>query len=56
MLEIWEGATDSNKAFGTLLIYLSKADCKIIYIRIDSLNILEDHLSNRKQKPKVNCY
>ena len=25
MLEIWEGATDNNKAFGTLLIYLSKA-------------------------------
>ena len=64
MLEIWKGATDNNKAFGALLTDLSKAfDClshdlliaklHAYGIDIDSLNILQDYLSNRKQKTKV---
>ena len=64
MLEIWKEATDNNKAFGALLTDLSKAfDClshdlliaklHAYGIDIDSLNILQDYLSNRKQKTKV---
>ena len=65
MLEIWKGATDNNKAFGALLTDLSKAfDCLIhgpliaklhVYgLDIESLNILQDYLSNPKQRTKVN--
>ena len=67
MLEIWKGATDSNKAFGALLTDLSKAfDC-LSYdllisklhacgLDIDSLNILQDYLRNCKQRTKVNSF
>ena len=64
MLEIWKGATDNNKAFGALLTDLSKAfDClshdlliaklHAYGLDIDSLNILQDYLSNRKERTKV---
>ena len=64
MLEIWKGATDNNKAFGALLTDLSKAfDClshdlliaKLLAygLDIDPRNILQDYLSNRKQRTKV---
>ena len=67
MLEIWKEATDNNKAFGALLTDLSKAfDClshdlliaklHACGIDIDSLNILQDYLSNRKQRTKVNSF
>ena len=60
MLEIWKEATDSNKAFSALLTDPSIAfDClshdlliaklHAYDIDIDLLNILQDHLSNRKQ-------
>ena len=59
MLEIWKEATDNNKAFGALLTDLSKAfDCLSYDLLIaklhaygtdiDSLNILQDCLNNRK--------
>ena len=58
MFEIWKGATDNNKAFRALLTDLSKAfDClshDLLIAKlhaygtdIDSLNILQDYLSNR---------
>ena len=58
MLEIWKAATDSNKAFDALLTELSKAfDCvshdlliaklHAYVLDTDSLNILQDYLSNR---------
>ena len=68
MLEICKGATDNDKVFGALLTDLSKAfDClshhdlliaKLhAYGRdIDSLNILQDYLSNRKQRTKVDSF
>ena len=67
MLEIWKEATDNNKAFGALLTNLSKAfDClshdlviaklHAYVIDIDSLNILQDYLSNRKQRAKVDSF
>ena len=67
MLEIWKEATDNNKAFGALLTDLSKAfDClshdlliaklHAYGIDIDSLNILQDYLSNRKQRTKVDSF
>ena len=67
MLEIWKEATDNNKAFGALLTNLSKAfDClshdlliaklHAYGIDIDSLNILQDYLSNRKQRTKVDSF
>ena len=65
MHEIWEGATDNNKSFGTLLTYLSK-DCLSHDLSIAKLytygydidlqNILQDYLSNRKQKTTVNPF
>ena len=59
MLKIWKGATDSKKGFGALLTDLSKDfDClghdlliaklHAYGLDIDSLNILQDYLSNRK--------
>ena len=61
---IWKGATDNNKAFGALLTDISKVfDCLShdllianLYaygLDIDWLNILQDYLSNRKQRRKV---
>ena len=42
MLEIWKGATDNNnKVFGELL---------------DSLHILQDYLTNHKQRTKVDSF
>ena len=60
MLEIWKGATDNNKAFVALLTDLSKTfDCfshelliaklNAYGLDIDSVNILQDYSSNRKQ-------
>ena len=59
MLETWKGTTGNNKAFGALLTDLSKVyDCcshDLLIAKlhaygfdIDSLNILQDYLSNRK--------
>ena len=67
MLENWKEATDSNKAFDALLTDLSKAfvclslDLLIVKlyahgIDIDSLNILQDYLSNRKERTKVDSF
>ena len=67
MLEIWKEATDNNKAFDALLTDLLKAfDCLIhdllitklhaYGIDIDSLNILQDFLSNRKQRTKLDSF
>ena len=67
MLEIWKGATDSNKSFGALWIDFSKAfDClshdlfiaKLLEygLNINSLNALEDYLSNRKQRMRVHSF
>ena len=67
MLEIWKGATDNNKASEALLTDLSKAfDClshdlliaklHAYGIDIDSPNILQDYLSNRKQRTKVDTF
>ena len=64
MLEIRKGAADNSKALGALLTDLSKAfDClshdlliaklHAYGLDIDSLNILQDYLSNRKQSTKV---
>ena len=64
MLEICKGATDNNKAFDQLLTELLKAfNCLIhnlliaklhVYgLDIDSLNILQEYLSNCKQKQKL---
>ena len=44
MLEIWRGTTDNNKAFGALLTDLSKLHA--YGLDIDSLNIIQDYLSN----------
>ena len=67
MLEIWKEATNNNKAFGALLTDLLKAfdwlshdlliDKLHAYgIDIDSLNILQDYLINRKQRAKVDSF
>ena len=67
MIETWKGAADNNKAFGALLTDFAKAfDClshdlliaKLHSqdIGIDSLNILQDYLSNSKQRTKVDSF
>ena len=67
MLEIYKEATNSNKAFGALLTDFLKAfDClshglliaklHAYGIDINSLNILQDYLSNRKQRTKVDSF
>ena len=53
MLEIWKGATDNNKASGDCLSHdLLIAKLHAYGIDIDSLNILQDYLSNRKHQQK----
>ena len=67
MLETWKEATGNNKALGALLTGLSKAaNClshdlfiaKLHACGLDlaSLKILQDHLSNRKQRTKVSLF
>ena len=57
MLEIWKGATDNNKASGDCLSHdLLIAKLHAYGIDIDSLNILQDYLSNRKQRTKVDSF
>ena len=67
ILEICKGATDSNKAFGVLLTDFSKAlDClsqdllianlHAYVLDINSLNILQDYLSNHKERTKVDSF
>ena len=62
-MEIWKGATDNNKAFGTLLTDLSKDfDClshdfliaklHACDLDIGSLNILQNYLSSRSKEQK----
>ena len=63
MLEILKEATDENKAFGTLADLLIAFDCfnhdlliAKLYaygLNINTLNILQDYLSNREQRIKV---
>ena len=64
MLQSWKEAVDKNKAFGALMMDLSKPfDCishdlltaKLYPYGIDllSLKILQDNLSNRWQRTKV---
>ena len=67
MLETWKEAADNNKAFGALLTDLSKAfDClshdlliaKLHAYGLDltSLKIVQDYLTNKKQRAKVNSF
>ena len=67
MLETWKEATDNNKAFGALLTDLSKAfDClshdlliaKLHAYGLDlaSLKLIQDCLTNRKQRTKVDSF
>ena len=67
MLEIWKEATDNNKIFSALLTDLLKAfDCLSYDLLIaklhaygtdiDSFNILQDCLNNRKQRTKVDSF
>ena len=67
MFEVWKEATDNNKAFRALLTDLSKVfDClsrdllvaKLHAFGLDlaSLKILQDHLTNRKQRTKVDSF
>ena len=66
-METWKEATDNNKAFGVLLTELPKAfDClshdlliaKLHAYGLDlaSLKILQDYLTNRKQRTKVDSF
>ena len=65
MLESWKEAVDKNKAFGALMTNLSKpfdylshdlliAKLHAYGIDLLSLKLLQDYLSNRWQKTKVN--
>ena len=67
MLEIWKEATDNNKTFGALLTDLSKAfnclSCDLLIVKLHacgldlaSLKILQDYLTNRKQRTKVDSF
>ena len=67
MLEIRKEAADNNKAFGALLTDLSKAfDClshDLLIVKLHaygfdlaSLKILQDYLTNRKQRTKVDSF
>ena len=67
MLGTRKEATDNNKAFGALLMDLSKAfDClshdlliaklHAYCLELASLKILQDYLTNRKQRTKVHLF
>ena len=67
MLETWKEAKDNNKAFGALLTDLSKAfdglshDLLIAKLHaygldLASLKILQDYLTNRKQRTQVDSF
>ena len=67
MLEIWKGVTDNNKAFGALVTDLSNVFDFLGYdlligklhaygLDIDSLNILQDYLNNRKQRTRGDSF
>ena len=56
MLEIWKGATDNNKAFDYLSHDLLIAKFHAYGLDMDSLNILQGYLSNRKQRTKVDSF
>ena len=67
MLETWKEATDNNKAFRALLTDLSKAfDClshdlliaklRAYGLDLATLKILQDYLTNRKQRTKVDSF
>ena len=67
ILETWEEATDNNKTFEALLTDLSKAfgcvshDLLIAKLHaygldLASLKILQDYLTNRKQRTKVDSF
>ena len=64
MLEKWKSAFDNQKRFGSLLTDLSKAfdclshDLSIVKLNaygfsIDSLRLVQDYLTNRKQRTKI---
>ena len=65
MLEKWKSAVDNQKRFGALLTDLSKAfDClshdlliaklNACWFSIDSLRLVQDYLTNRKQRSRIN--
>ena len=65
MLEKWKKAVDTKKVFGALLTDLSKAfDClphDLIIAKpsaygfsLLALNLIQNHLANRKQRTKIN--
>ena len=67
MVEIWKGATGNNKAFGAFITDLPEAfDCwsydlliaklHAYGLDIDSLNILQDYLSNPQQRTKADSF
>ena len=56
MLETWKEATNNNKVFGALLTNLSKSfDC-LSHDLLILLNILQDYLTNRIRRTKVNSF
>ena len=67
MLESWKEVTDNNKAFGALLTDLSRDfDClshdlliaklRAYGLDLASLKILQDYLTNGKQRTKVDSF
>ena len=65
MIEKWKKTVDNGGAFGALLTDLSKVFGCIPYdliiarleacgFHIDALKLIQDYLSNRKQRVKVN--
>ena len=68
MLETWKEATDNNKVFGALLTDLTKAfDClshdlliaklhAAYGLDLASLKVLQDYLTNTKQRTKVDSF